>query len=143
MATLNERARAGELLRTSWIEQGVKFIIIGVLNTGVDLGLYILLTRLLFEAGEMTVLVKGISYSAGVVNSYLWNRSWTFQSEDRSWKTFLPFVLVNLIGLGINAGTLWLGMHTAGLSEFLALILATGATFIWNFFISKFVVFRR
>jgi putative flippase GtrA len=143
MATLNERAKVGELLRVGWIEQGVKFIIVGVLNTGVDLGLYFLLTRLLFSTGDATVLAKGISYSAGVINSYLWNRSWTFQIGDGSWKTFLPFVLANLIGLGVNAGALWLGLHGVGLSEFLALILATGATLIWNFVMIKFVVFRK
>jgi len=142
MATLNERARDGEF-SNGWIEQGIKFLIVGVLNTGVDFGLYFLLTRLLFSATDANVFAKGISYSAGVVNSYLWNRSWTFQSGDRSWKTFFPFVLVNLIGLGINAGTLWLGLHGIGLSEFLALILATGATLIGNFTISKFVVFRK
>jgi putative flippase GtrA len=143
MATLNERAKVTGFLRAGWIEQGFKFLIVGMLNTGVDFALYFLLTRLLFETGEMTVLAKGISYSAGVVNSYVWNRSWTFESGGGPWKTFLPFALVNLIGLGINAGTLWLGVHTAGLPEFPALILATGATLIWNFIISKFVIFRK
>ena len=143
MATLNERARAGALLRAGWVEQGFKFLIVGVLNTGVDFGLYFLLTRLLFASVDSTVLAKGISYAAGVINSYLWNRSWTFQTRDGSWKSFLPFVLVNLIGLGINAGTLWMGLHGVGLPEFLALMLATGATLIWNFTISKFVIFRK
>jgi putative flippase GtrA len=129
-------------LRFDWIEQGFKFLIVGAMNTAVDLGLYYLLTRLIISSGELFVAAKAISYSAGVLNSYLWNRSWTFQVKENSWKDFLPFVLINLVGLGFNAVILWFGLRMA-IPEFFALLLATCAVFLWNFTVSKFMIFKR
>jgi putative flippase GtrA len=142
MATLSERLRSKAIRPTEWIEQGAKFLLVGLMNTGIDIGLYFALTRLLAVFAEANVVAKGISYGAGVLNSYLWNRSWTFKSRDRSWKTFTPFVLSNLIGLSINAALLWLGLLFS-IHEILALLIATSVTLLWNFIISKLVVFNR
>jgi putative flippase GtrA len=142
MATLNERIRSGATQPVAWIEQGVKFLIVGLMNTGVDLGLYFLLTRYVPALAEMNVAAKGISYASGVINSYVWNRSWTFRSEDRSWKTFTPFVLTNLIGLTINAAIMWFALQVS-LPEILALLSATSVVLLWNFIMSKVIVFRR
>ena len=56
---------------------------------------------------------------------------------------FASFVLVNLVGLGVNAGTMYLCLQVMGLHELLSLLLATGVAFAWNFAASKFLVFRR
>ncbi len=142
MATLNERLRSETIRPTEWIEQGAKFLLVGLMNTGIDIGLYFALTRYLAIFAQASVFAKGISYGAGVLNSYLWNRSWTFKSKDRSWKTFAPFMVSNLIGLSVNAAVLWLGLLLS-LPEILALLIATGVTLVWNFIISKLVVFNR
>jgi putative flippase GtrA len=142
MATLNERLRSITFHPTEWIEQGVKFLLVGVMNTGIDVGLYFALTRYVAAFAEANVAAKVVSYTAGVVNSYLWNRSWTFKSRDQSRKTFVPFVLTNLIGLSINAAVLWLGLLLS-LPEIMALLLATSVVLLWNFIISKVVVFNR
>ena len=122
--------------------QVVKFASVGLLNTAIDLGLYAFLTRCIpWFAGENT-LAKAISYSAGVVNSYFWNRAWTFNAADRSWRSFLPFVLTNLAGLAINAGILHFGLFKLGIPEVIVLVLATGIAFAWNFLVSKRFVFK-
>ena len=126
----------------AWIEQALKFLAVGVLNTLVDAALYVALTRWLGLAA-WPVLAKGISYGAGVLNSFAWNRSWTFRSTARAWTTLLPFVLANLVALAVNAGAMHLGLNVLGLPEPIALVLATGVTFLWNFVISKFIVFRK
>jgi putative flippase GtrA len=143
MATLNKRMRSIAIRQAEWIEQGIKFLLVGLMNTSIDLGLYYLLTRYIAAFAEASVLAKGVSYAAGVINSYLWNRSWTFRSEDRSWRTFAPFALTNLIGMAINSGALWFGMQSLSLSETGGLLLATALAFVWNFSISKFLVFKR
>ncbi len=127
---------------TTGLIQAIKFAGVGLLNTALDLGLYAFLTRRVhWFAGENT-LAKAISYSAGVLNSYLWNRSWTFKAADRSWRSFMPFVLTNLIGLAINAGVLHVGLFVLRIPEWIALILATGVAFLWNFLLSKRIVFK-
>lgn len=128
--------------QAAWLIQAAKFSVVGVLNTMVDGGLYFALTR---WAGlsALPVLAKGISYSTGVLNSFYWNRRWTFQSERRAVVTLASFVVVNLIGLGLNAGIMHICLEVAGLHELLSLSIATGAAFIWNFTISKAIVFRQ
>jgi putative flippase GtrA len=126
----------------AWLVQAIKFSFVGVLNTVVDLGGYFLLTRWLGLAG-LPVAAKSISYSAGILNSFFWNRSWTFRSKTQIWATLLPFVLVNLVGLAINTGIMQLCLNILGLPELVALGLATVSTLVWNFVLSKFVVFRK
>ena len=122
--------------------QAVKFGAVGVLNTGIDLGLYFVLTRWL-GLGALPILAKSISYSAGILNSFLWNKFWTFQSRAGTWATLIPFILTNLVGLGINTGMLQVCLKTLHLPELVALSLATVSTLIWNFLISKFLIFKE
>ncbi|MBC8448982.1 MAG: GtrA family protein [Chloroflexi bacterium] len=100
-----ERSRWGKAARRMLPIQALKFLAIGVLNTLVDGALYFALTRW-WGLAALPALAKGLSYSAGVLNSFHWNRSWTFKSEASGLRALLPFVLANLIALAINAGVM-------------------------------------
>ncbi len=122
--------------------QGIKFGSVGIVNTLVDAGLYLIFTRWL-GLGSLKVLAKAISYTGGVINSYILNRNWTFRSSANVARTFAPFFIANLIGIGVNTGMMQLGLHTLHLSELFAFVFASLFTVGWNFLISKFVVFRH
>jgi len=136
-----------------WLEQAVKFLSVGVLNTALDASLYLVLTRWLalrYACGysgqgfsTLQTLAKGISYGVGILNSFCWNKSWTFKSDAGTVTTFVPFTLANLAALAINAGVMHVSLNALGLHEIPSLALATGVTFLWNFTISKFLVFKR
>lgn len=127
-----------------WFRQALKFGVVGVINTAVDLGLYFILTHWIPFFADQQVLAKALSYSAGILNSFLWNRSWTFKSNTGIFNiaTFL-FVLSNLVGLGLNTFVLYLGLKVLHLPEILVLAAATAIPLLWNFIISKFVVFKK
>ncbi|MGD0613127.1 MAG: GtrA family protein [Anaerolineales bacterium] len=125
-----------------WLKQAVKFGMVGVLNTVVDLGTYFVLTRWLGMAG-LPVAAKSISYGVGILNSFFWNKTWTFRSNASTWKTLIPFILVSLAGLAMNTGGMQLGLYVLHLPELVALALATVFTLAWNFVFSKFVIFRK
>jgi putative flippase GtrA len=126
-----------------WLKQAAKFGSVGVLNTLLDLALYFVLTRWLGLGGQRTI-AKGISYSVGVLNSYFLNRVWTFPGHDGSnWAALFPFVLSSLVGLAINTGMLDLCLKTLGLPEIIAIGVATGSSLLWNFLISKFLIFKK
>lgn len=130
-------------LRTpNWFHQAVRFGMVGVLNTGVDIGSYWILTRFIPYFENAHVLAKAISYTIGVVNSYIWNRRFTFRSQVRSIKRFMIFFVINLIAIGINSGLMALSLHVLRIPEWVGLLVATGITMAWNFLTSKFVVFR-
>ncbi|NWJ97999.1 MAG: GtrA family protein [Chloroflexi bacterium] len=125
-----------------WLTQAARFFSVGMLNTALDLCLYTLLTTGLGISTNWRVAVKSITYGAGILNSFYWNKTWTFQAQSRPWAMFVPFMLTNLVGLAINAGGLALGLQVFHLPEIIALGLATVGSLTWNFILSKFVVFR-
>jgi len=121
-----------------WLAQILKFCLVGALNTLLDAGLYLALTRWL-GLGQLPALAKGLSYGAGIVNSFYWNKTWTFGSESGK---LTPFVLTNLIALGINAGVMYVCLNELYLHEALGLVLATLSSFGWNFGVSKWLIFK-
>ena len=81
--------------------QVVRFGIVGVLNTVVDFGL---LNVLYHVVGLPLLVANTISVSAGIVNSFLWNKHWTFSSGGwTQWRReAVVFVGVSFVGLLIN-----------------------------------------
>ena len=72
----------------------VKFGITGVGNTLVDMAVGALLLFL----GVNVYASKCVGYSAGMLNSYLINRKWTFQTKDRFFSLqMVRFIATNLI----------------------------------------------
>jgi putative flippase GtrA len=127
--------------RTAWIPPLFKFAAVGIINTGVDLGIYFLLTRYVSVLGDTQFLSKAFSYSIGVVTSYTLNRNWTFRSNTPPVHSFVPFVGVNLFSVALNAVLMFLFLEFLRFGEVFALVLVTGITFGWNFLASKYFVF--
>lgn len=125
----------------TWISQALKFSLVGISNTFVDWAIYFALTRWL-GLGTLPVLAKSFSYGAGIINSFFWNKRWTFRSTESGPLSVFLFFIISLTALGVNAAVLHLGLNVFSIGEFLALIAATGFTLLWNFLMSKWVVFR-
>ena len=135
------------------LRQFVKFGIVGGLNSMLDLGI---LNLLIHSTGVATGLYfsffKTVSFSIAVTNSYFWNKYWTFHSEETPRTVeFFKFLMVNLVGLGINVGSASFVVNVlgapAGVSPALwANIGAISSVFVslfWNFVGMKFIVFRK
>ena len=143
---INDNIRAGRLTHSlaeqQWLTQMAKFALVGVLNTLLDAGVYYALTRWLGFAA-LLVLAKVISYGLGVINSYYWNKTWTFRSNTAPLISLIKFTLAAFFALAINAGVMTLALHVIRFPEAAAFALATGMTFLINFAISKFGVFKK
>ncbi len=133
--------------------QLAKFVLIGGLNTFLDVAV---LSILILVSGQSKGLYysvfKGLSFLTAVVNSYFWNKYWTFGSSAKAEaKQFFQFLIVSIIGFAINVGTASLIVDfikaPAGVSpQSWAILGATAATaisLIWNFLGYKLVVFTR
>lgn len=121
--------------------QVVKFMTVGVLNTLIDAVTYFILTRGL-GLMALPVLAKSIAYIVGMINSFVWNRNWTFKSQTSTWRAAFLFTLTHLVALGINAGVMALSINLLALPEVIGIVLATAAAFVWNFLLNKLVVFQ-
>lgn len=124
----------------AWLVQVIRFSLVGIANTMLDAGAYIFLSRLGLVPN--LVLAKALSYSIGLLNSFYWNKSWTFHTHAKTSRVFPLFVAANLLAIGLNTWMMHLALWTLGLPEVGALALATGTTFAWNFISSKFFIFR-
>ncbi len=130
--------------KTEWIKC-LKFGLVGILNTLIDF----LVFNLLLLLGGSPVLAKGISYTAGTVNSFFCNKKWTFQSTQK--KRFVPFLLWNLAVLLLSIGCMhWISPKITDLlfNQFpllannLANLMIVCITMTVNFVGSRFLIFR-
>ncbi|OFW61977.1 MAG: hypothetical protein A2133_07060 [Actinobacteria bacterium RBG_16_64_13] len=126
--------------------QAVRFVMVGLINTVVDLGAFYLLGLI---PGMSHVGAKGISYVLGICNSFAWNKYWTFNARgsERGKREFAVFFLVNLpplavnvvvftiLGFWLDSGSLWVRMAKA----FAAAVVAV----TWNFLGSRYFAFRH
>lgn len=126
---------------TKTVVQVAKFMTVGVLNTLIDAGTYFILTRGL-GLMALPVLAKSIAYAVGMINSFFWNRNWTFKSQTSTWKAACLFTLTHIVALGINAGVMALSINTLALPEIIGIVLATISAFVWNFALNKLLVFQ-
>jgi putative flippase GtrA len=120
------------------IGEFIKFALVGLLNTGVDVAIFFLLTRI----GTPYVVAQVVSYSCGAANSYLFNKIWTFRSSGLSYAEIVRFTTVNLISLGISVVVLSLLHGTAGVELAAAKGGATVSALAANFLGNKLWVFK-
>ncbi len=111
--------------------QFVRFVLVGVVNTAINVGVY----RLLLETGTPYLIAAPVGFGAGAVNSYVFNRRWTFAARD-STKARVLFLVVQLLGAGATALLVLLFVRAAGTDKVIAQLAAippvTVAMFVAN-----------
>jgi putative flippase GtrA len=134
-------------------QQFAKYGLIGVLNTLLDFSVLNLLSYTFHVySGISLILINVFSFLAANINSYFWNKYWTFQSQNKKVAgELLKFFTVSIIGFLLNSAILWFFttvMEPAlGLSpqiwENVAKLIATGVYIVWNFIGYKLIVFKE
>lgn len=158
------------------VRQFVKFAIVGGSSFVIDAGLHFLLMFVFKVNGEPLgdvfgrwlidefpqafgfakipseaafPVLKVLSTSIAILNSFFWNRRWTFRIKDKHERAvqFRRFVVVSLLGLALNASISGaLNNVITGhpkRSWAVATAIATLIVAIWNFSGQKFWAFRQ
>jgi putative flippase GtrA len=117
-----------------------RFSIVGVLNTLVDLTVFLLLVELV----SMPVVPANLlAFSVALANSYVLNRLWTFHDSGTapSLGNVSRFVLFNACGalLATAALALLVGL---GLPTLAAKLLSIVVSMAWNYLTMRHFVFR-
>ncbi|GHT61640.1 sugar translocase [Bacteroidia bacterium] len=91
-------------MRNNFWVQTIKYGIVGVINTLLTMATIWLMMHLVFklaDSGKISSLALSISnavgYVVGLVNSFVWNRSWTFKSKNKWKPEFVRFTGAFLI----------------------------------------------
>lgn len=134
--------------------QLAKFVLVGALNTFVDLGvLNLLMFVFSVSIGWLYSIFKAISFTCSVVHSYFWNKFWTYGKKETGVeaKELGKFFLIAGIGFILNVGIASFVVNIIGPQFGLSVkiwanigaIIATVCVFMWNFLGYKFLVFKK
>jgi putative flippase GtrA len=109
------------------------FILVGAINTAIDIVAYILLTRTNQFFFEHLVLAKLLSFMLGLVSSLVLHRLWTFSIRERpNIVEALRFYSIFPAALVLNVAMMGLFIEI-GIYDLLSLFLTTAVTFAFNF----------
>ena len=99
--------------------QEFRFLMVGGINTAVGYGTYALFISLGFDY----LVAFTIATIVGVVNSYLWNRFFTFRSSSKALSEISRFALVYLVSFCVGLLFLKVIVGWLGINQYLAGIL--------------------
>ena len=122
------------------IYQLLRFCLVGASGMIVDFGV----TWLCKEKLKWNkYLSNSLGFVLAATNNYLWNRLWTFQSQSGEIvREYSTFVLIALIGLGLNNLIIYLLHDKLHLHFYLSKLIAIGCVTLWNFGMNYVFTFR-
>ncbi len=107
-----------------------KFGLVGVSGTAVDFGV----TYFFKEWVKLNkYIANSIGFTVAVTTNYLLNRIFTFQSQGDMTAEYFKFLLIGIIGMGLNNLFIYLFEKRFGLNFYVAKIAATLIVMVWNF----------
>lgn len=124
----------------SLITQAFRFGMVGILNTALTLFIIWFLYAML-HMGYYGA--NGIGYLAGFLNSFIWNKCWTFRSRGRPVPELLLFIFVFGISYGIQVLVLWIFMDVLGFGIVVSQGISMCAYTVVNFVGNRYLTFRE
>ncbi|HWB28455.1 MAG TPA: GtrA family protein [Chitinophagaceae bacterium] len=124
----------------AWTLKLVKFGCVGITGACIDFGT----TYLLKEKAKWNKFVaNSIGFTLAVINNFFLNRAWTFEGSVSPLQVeFGKFVLVSVIGLGINNLSLYLMHKKLNMNFYIAKVLTTVFVVAWNFTANYLFTFK-
>ena len=170
MTDISRLDRARARLVAGWRSRAlgfkaIAFGLVGVVNTAIDYGVFLLARAGLNDSSNalaafdslsafcqcgsaatlLLIAANTISWIVAVSGSYVMNSSITFAAESGRklrWRAYFTFVLSGVAGWLANTATLLVAAELLLLPVWLAKAVAILASFVVNFSLSHFFVFR-
>lgn len=118
-----------------------RYIIVGGIAAVVDIGSFSIF-NLVWHWHY--AIATTLSFTLGVITNYLLSRIWVFNTQAKiNLKEFISFLIIGIIGWGLNVLTLYILIDLLGTHSFIAKLIATAITFLWNFLARKYITFRK
>lgn len=96
------------------IIQFVKYAIVGVMNTVVTFVVIFIMKSVL---GVNPLVSNAIGYVAGLINSFIWNKRWVFQSKKGAGREAVKFLIGFGVCYGIQLFVVWALTYRTPLGE--------------------------
>lgn len=128
--------------------QKIRFGVVGIANTVLDFSLLFIFVALGIDKIPANYLSTGFS----MIFSFFANRQYAFKhTGDQKRKQFILFVVVTVIGMWvIQPLVIWIVTNTLeahvtnhSIQLFIAKVIATGASLVWNYVFYSRLVFKN
>jgi putative flippase GtrA len=128
------------LLNSKTFSQAVKFSIVGVINTFISFIIIFFLQNVILL---YYVIANAAGYSAGIINSFFWNKFWTFKSKESIKKEVLFFIIVTGVSYIVQLLAVILVKEKFGVNVNYAQLIGIIVYIILNFIGNKFLTFNN
>lgn len=127
------------------VGQFLRYFVTGGLAFVVDFGVFAL-ALYYFEVHYLLANLIGLMF--GNVVNYLLSLGWVFSAEKRKMEKhrlleIVVFVIISLVGVGLNELLMFLLVGYGNFNEMLSKIVAAGIVLIYNFLARKFILFHK
>jgi putative flippase GtrA len=132
------------------IKKMASFGAIGLVNAVVDYAIFFIILILFLRPNELEdnivpiIIANFIAWGFAVTGSYVLNSKITFKRESGgtlTWKQYASFAAAGLFGMAAN--TLTVLVLKLFMPLLIAKLVAIGVSFVINFTIARFFVFKR
>ena len=120
--------------------QLIKFGIVGVFNTLLTAATIWILLKVLHYSDYASNI---IGYLVGLMNSYIWNRKWTFASTTKLSDTLFKFIVTFGISYLFQLGNLYLLRHFTSIDPYVCQLISIVVYTCINFVLNKFYTFKN
>jgi putative flippase GtrA len=115
--------------------QFLKFGIVGISNTLLTAATIWLLLRIFHSSNYLANIV---GYVVGLVNSFIWNRRWTFENHAQVGATIFKFIVTFAISYLLQLGFLSFLLHQTNIDDYVCQLLSIVVYTVVNFFMNKY-----
>jgi putative flippase GtrA len=112
-----------------------RFLAVGATATGVHYCALIGGVEVLHINPTMS---SSAGFTIGAIANYLLNHRYTFESSAPHLRAASRFLVIAILGLGLNAALMWLFTQRAAWQYLVAQVIATGCVLLWNFWGNAF-----
>jgi putative flippase GtrA len=126
-------------LNNTYLVQGSRFVLVGILNGIIGLGT----TYAAYNLFNVPYpLANVLGYTLGLINSFILNKKWTFQSKKDPKKEIILFLLIFGVSYSLNLGSVVVSVELLHLDPNLAQLVGVFFYTSSNFFGNKLLTFR-
>jgi putative flippase GtrA len=126
------------MMQKDTLGQFVRFVIIGLLSTALNYGIFFFLLQL----NVNYMWASAVGYISGVLAGFVFNKNWTFTKSSSNKSYLFKYLLLYAVSLGVSLLFLNLTVGKAGMDAKIANFFCIVLTTIINFAGTKYVVFK-
>ncbi len=119
------------------INQILKFGVVGGIAFVIDYGILFLLAKVI---GLNELISAAISFVISLTFNYFASIKWVFDAKKQTPKEVIIFVLLSVVGLGINELLIYFGTTKMHIDVMIVKLFATAVVMVYNFITRKLII---